>query len=187
MRSFEFAERIDEMTGAKVPGEKMFKEAQLPEYQTKYAAGADFFCAERVIIPSIWTQVLRSIRWCVGKRHSLSLRKRVRDIKPTMVHTGVKANMSDDEVLVISNRSSGPLKRGLVLSNGIGVIDRDYYGNSKNDGEIMFAFYNFRLHDVTVEAGERIGQGMFQKVLRPEKGLRVKDDVREGGFGHTGV
>ena len=49
----------------------------------------------------------------------------------------------------------------------------------------MFAFYNFKLWDVKIEVGERIGQGVFKKFLRPEKGLRIKDTTRKGGIGST--
>ena len=52
--------------------------------------------------------------------------------------------MQDDEVLILANRSSNPGKKGLILANSIGVIDKDYYGNPDNDGHIMFAFYNIK-------------------------------------------
>ena len=186
MRSFEFVRSMDGH-GARIDGTKLFAGAQLPEYQTRGSAAADFFCAEKVVVPSIWRLLLANIRTAVGKRHSVRLRKKVTNIRPTLVATGVRAQMEPDEVLVISNRSSGPIKRGLVMSNGIGVIDGDYYGNLANDGHIMFEFYNFHFHDVTLNVGDRIGQGMFEKVLRPTEGLRVKDSVREGGLGHTGA
>lgn len=185
MRSFEFVRAMDER-GVRIEGSRQYEDAQLPEYQTVGSAAADFFCAEDTVVPSIWKLLLRNIRTVAGRRHTVSFRKRLRDIRPVLVSTGIRAQMEDDEVLIIENRSSGPVKRGLVLANGIGVIDRDYYGNPDNDGHIMFAFYNFHFRDVELKAGERIGQGMFQKVLRPEYGLRVKDGTRGGGFGHTG-
>lgn len=203
MRSYEFARKMENKQAVLDEDGKevlSYPEAQLPEYQTKYSAGADFFAAEDVVIPSIWKLALSSIPAktsdSVGKAvdHIMSgfgytkerEEKEMADIKPTIVHTGIKANMEDDEVLEIYNRSSNPKKLGLVLANSVGVIDKDYYGNEDNDGEIMFAYYNFKLHDVTVKKGDRIGQGVFKKVLRPEVGLRVKDDVRKGGLGSTG-
>ena len=74
-------------------------------------------------------------------------------------------------------------KKGLVLANSVGIIDKDYYGNEDNDGHIMFAVWNFKAEDVKIEKGERIGQGIFQKYL-------VTDDdsaegERTGGFGST--
>lgn len=193
MRSFEFALK---------DGEKMYENAQLPEYQTKLAAGADFFCAEEVTIPSIWgTLLCYTVPYCcpdekpleikrnIARQYSMeenkeSLMRAIEDFSPTLVHTGIKANMEDDEVLYLYNRSSNP-KRGLVLANSVGVIDADYYGNKSNDGEIMFAFYNFMPFDVTIKVGDRIGQGIFQKFLRPEVGLKIKEVDRTGGHGST--
>ncbi len=69
--------------------------------------------------------------------------------------------MGEDEFLQLANRSSNPLKRFLVLTNGVGVIDSDYYNNPDNEGHIMFQFTNFGFADVTIHKGERIGQGIF--------------------------
>ena len=66
---------------------------------------------------------------------------------PTLIPTGIKAYMLDDEVLYLYNRSSNPKKKGLILANSVGVIDKDYYGNPDNDGHIMFAFYNIKDKD----------------------------------------
>lgn len=166
MRSFEFAKNKN--------GEKAFPNAQLPEYQTARAAGADFFCAETVVVPSIW---------------SLQNATSLNSIAPTLIHTGVKASMEDDEVLELYNRSSNPKKLGLILANGVGVVDADYYNNPDNDGEIMFAFYNIGPFNIAISAGQRIGQGIFKKYLRPtiENGLRIKNVERTGGFGSTGT
>ena len=84
---------------------------------------------------------------------------------------------------MLANKSSNPGKRGLVMANSIGVIDADYYGNTSNDGHIMFAYYNFFDHDVEIKKGDSIGQAIFQKYL-------VTDDdnaegQRVGGFGST--
>ena len=91
--------------------------------------------------------------------------------------------MQNDEVLMLYNRSSNPKKKGLILSNSVGVVDKDYYGNPDNDGHIMFAFYNIKDEDITIKKGEAIGQAIFQKYL-------VTDDdsaegERVGGFGST--
>lgn len=107
------------------------------------------------------------------------------DIAPTLVHTGIKASMENDEVLELYNRSSNPKKLGLVLANGVGVVDSDYFENKDNDGEIMFAFYNFKPWAVTLKVGDKVDQGVFKKYLRPEKGLIINDENRDGGFGST--
>lgn len=186
MRSYEFTQKN---------GIKEYEHAQLPEYQTKYAAGADFFAAEDVVIPSIWSNLWRILAPDRMLKNFPLESNIVSDIEevdrankffnPTLVHTGIKANMNEDEVLIIANRSSGPKKMGLILANSIGVIDADYYNNPDNDGEIMFAYINLKPWPVKIKTGDRIGQGFFQKYLRPEIGLRIKDAERTGGFGST--
>lgn len=104
--------------------------------------------------------------------------------KPVLVPTGVKAYMGEEEVLILANRSSNPLKQNLILSNGIGVIDSDYYGNEDNDGHIMGQFINFGAKPVLIKKGERIFQGMFQPFLLADND--VAGGKRVGGHGSTG-
>ena len=185
MRSFEFARKVE---NGEVISDKAFPDAQLPEYQTKLAAGADFFCAEKVTIPSIWKSLAKrlvcGIAGIIDVDTSTDNKELAKKFAPTLVHTGIKASMKEDEVLMLYNRSSNP-KRGLVLANSVGVIDADYYNNQSNDGEIMFAFYNFMPFDITLKVGDRVGQGVFQKFLRPEVGLKIKEVDRTGGHGST--
>ncbi len=105
-------------------------------------------------------------------------------LKPTLVKTGVKADMEVDEGLKLYNRSSNP-KLGLVLANSVGVVDKDYFNNPGNDGHIMFAFFNFSAEDYWIKKGDRIGQGIFEKFLLTEDDEAIGDRV--GGFGSTNV
>lgn len=132
----------------------------IPVRKTKYSAGYDMEAAEDVIVPSF-----------------------KKGDKPTLVKTGLKAYMQDDEVLMLYNRSSNPKKKGLILANSIGVIDKDYYGNPDNDGHIMFAFYNIKDEDVEIKKGDCIGQGIFQKYLVTDDDIATGE--RLGGFGST--
>ena len=102
---------------------------------------------------------------------------------PTLIPTGIKAYMEDDEVLYLYNRSSNPKKKGLILANSVGVIDKDYYGNPENDGHIMFAFFNLKDEDITIKKGDAIGQGVFSKYLVTDDDVAGGD--RTGGFGST--
>ena len=136
------------------------KEINLPVRKTKYSAGYDVEAAEDCIIPSF-------------KKGN----------KPTLVKTGIKAYMADDEVLILANRSSNPGKKGLILANSIGVIEKDYYGNPDNDGHIMFAFYNIKEEDVEIKKGDAIGQAIFQKYLVTDDDIATGE--RTGGFGST--
>ena len=103
--------------------------------------------------------------------------------KPVLVPTGVKAYMGEEEVLTLANRSSNPLKQNLILSNGIGVIDADYYENEDNDGHIMGQFINFGAKTVWIKKGDRIFQGMFQPFLLADND--VAGGKRVGGHGST--
>ena len=91
--------------------------------------------------------------------------------------------MQDDEVLILANRSSNPGKKGLILANSIGVIDKDYYGNPDNDGHIMFAFYNIKDEDVQIKKGDCIGQAIFQKYMVADNDNAQGE--RLSGFGST--
>ena len=91
--------------------------------------------------------------------------------------------MQDDEVLILANRSSNPGKKGLILANSIGVIDKDYYGNPDNDGHIMFAFFNIKDEDIEIKKGDCIGQAILQKYFIADDD--VAEGERVGGFGST--
>lgn len=132
----------------------------LPVRKTKYSAGYDIEAAEDCIVPAF-----------------------KRGQKPTLIKTGLKSYMQDDEVLILANRSSNPGKKGLILANSIGVVDSDYYENPDNDGHIMYAFFNFKAEDVEIKKGERIGQAIFQKYLVTDNDIAQGE--RTGGFGST--
>src|SRR5690625_7513842 len=82
-------------------------------------------------------------------------------LKSTLVPTGIKAYMPENEYLMLVNRSSNPLKNNLSLPNGIGIIDSDCYNNGRNEGEIFVQLINYGLDDYTVVKGDRIAQGIF--------------------------
>ena len=58
--------------------------------------------------------------------------------KPTLVSTGMKCQLDAGTYLELSVRSSTPFKHWIVLANGVGIIDADYYNNPDNEGEIFF-------------------------------------------------
>lgn len=136
------------------------KEINLPERKTKYSAGYDMEAAEDVTIPSF-----------------------KKGANPTFIKTGIKAYMEDNEYLMLANRSSNPKKKGLILANSVGIIDKDYYGNEDNDGNIIFAFYNIKEEDITIKKGEIIGQAIFMPFLIADND--EAEGTRKGGFGST--
>ena len=63
-------------------------------------------------------------------------------IKPNekvLVNTGVKAEMEDDEVLLIFPRSSIAVKKGLQSTNSVAVIDADYFSNPNNQSALQLS------------------------------------------------
>jgi dUTP pyrophosphatase len=160
----------------------------LPYRSTKKAAGYDIESAQDFTLPSIWKLGFLKVLWALKHKQSISdddMQKARSILKPLLVPTGIKAYMQPDEMLMIVNRSSGPLKRGMILPNGIGIVDADYYNNSNNEGELFVQLTNFGLFDRKIKKGDRIAQGIFVPFLMTDddnnKGIK-----RTGGFGSSG-
>lgn len=152
----------------------------MPIRATSCSAGYDICAARNIIIPSIWHAIskINTPQELVYEKDWLT-----QFVKPTLVPTGIKVRMPRDNMLLLYNRSSNPIKRGLVLANGVGVIDADYYNNPSNEGEIFGSFYNFSPSDYKIHAGDAIMQGVFKDYL-----LTINDRAtgqRHGGFGST--
>ena len=100
-----------------------------------------------------------------------------------VIQTDIKAYMLEDEVLTIVPRSSTGFNKCLMLINTIGVIDKDYYNNPDNDGNIGFKLKNLTNKEVSIKSGERIIQGIFTKYLTSDDDNCERDRV--GGIGST--
>lgn len=156
MRKFEFVSRYNE-TRKLINEDGTMTQWKLPERSTKNSAGYDFFAIEDFILEPN---------------------------KITYVPTGVKVKMSDDEMLIIANRSSNPKKKGIILASGINIIDADYYGNSDNDGEISLILQNITSNPIKVSKGDKTVQGVFIKYLKTDND--DSDTERVSGIGSTG-
>lgn len=148
---------------------KGFEDAgiDLPKRSTKGSVGYDLKAAKAVTIPPAHVTEDGTVTFA-----------------PVRVETGVKAYFQADEVLKLYNRSSNPSKRGLILANSVGIGDSDYYGNAGNDGHYMFEFINISGEPIHIEVGDKIGQGIFEKVLLTDDD--EADGERLGGHGSTG-
>jgi len=135
------------------------KDVIMPTRGTKLSAGYDISSIETVTIPP----------------HQARL-----------IPTGLKAQMDEDDVLLIFPRSSLGRKKSLQLTNSIAVIDADYFSNEDNDGHIMINLYNFSDKDQTIEKGERFVQGIFIKYETVDDEQEI-NATRKGGYGSTGV
>lgn len=103
--------------------------------------------------------------------------------RPTLVSTGMKCKLDPGTYLELSVRSSTPLKHWIVLANGVGIIDADYYNNPDNEGEIFFQLINLSPYNIILKKGEKIGQGIIKQYLTTEDDAATGD--RLGGFGST--
>jgi dUTP pyrophosphatase len=101
-----------------------------------------------------------------------------------LVPTGLVVEVPRGMFLAILARSSTPLKRGLMVANGVGVVDSDYCGAAD---EVKIAVLNFLSVAVRVRSGDRIAQGMVLPAPRVEW-EETTDAPRpsRGGFGSTG-
>lgn len=51
--------------------------------------------------------------------------------------------MLENEVFMIYLRFLLGIKKGLIMLNVVGIIDKDYYNNLNNEGYIMILLFNF--------------------------------------------
>ena len=160
----------------------------LPVRKTEGSAGFDFEVAEDIIIPSIkkhWSNIenYAPAYGCVYTLDEMADITKKLGAKPTLVPTGVKCELNSDTYLELSVRSSCPLKYWLIMANGVGIIDADYYNNPDNEGHIFFQIINLSPLDIQLKKGDIIGQGIIKPYF-------VTDDdyasgKRQGGFGST--
>ena len=166
-----------------------YPDAVIPTRSTVNSAGYDFTVADDIIIPSYSNQMSEMVRWGrTGHTYTLtemaSFTKELK-IKPPLIPTGIKCCLDADTYLELSVRSSTPLKHWIILANGVGIIDADYYNNPDNEGHIFIKITNDSNEGKTVslKKGEGFAQGIFV-----EYGITVDDEadrIRNGGFGST--
>ena len=129
----------------------------LPQAGTTSSAGFDLASAVDIEIPP------RSIR---------------------LVGTGLVIAVPEGYFLGIFARSSTPLKRGLMVANGVGVVDADYCGPAD---EIKIQLLNFTDSPMQVKRGDRLAQAIVLPSLQIEwHEVEEMTQPTRGGFGSTG-
>ena len=108
----------------------------------------------------------------------------INPMQSAMIWTDVKAKFNENEALLINVRSSMG-KYPIIIANTQGWIESDYYSNSDNDGNIGIRLFNLGTEPYVIKKGDGIGQGMFINYLVADNGNT--DNVRNGGFGSTGI
>src|SRR5687767_12041960 len=135
---------------------RLHPEVPLPRYESDDAAAFDFVAAEETVVPPGAV---------------------------ALVPTGLIVEVPRGMFLGIFARSSTPLKRGLMIANGVGVIDPDYCGPAD---EVKIAVMNFTDQAVVVRAGDRIAQGILLDAARVEWAEAEAEGPSRGGFGSSG-
>jgi dUTP pyrophosphatase len=102
-----------------------------------------------------------------------------------LIPTGLVFAVPDGHFLAIVARSSLP-KRGLIVANGLGVLDSDYRGPAD---EARVLVLNYTAAPVVIGRGDRIAQAFVLKVPRVTFVPLDHDEGADsrGGFGSTGV
>lgn len=165
----------------------------LPERKTKGSAGYDFQVAEDIVIPSyfkLMDKIMKATGETAHTAGTFTLNEIARVIKdfrakPTLVPTGIKCEIPEGFYLELSVRSSCPLKHWLILANGVGIIDSDYYNNPDNEGHIYFQMINLSPFDIVLKKGDTIGQGILKKYYITDTDQAQGE--RTGGFGSTSI
>lgn len=103
----------------------------------------------------------------------------------TLVPTGVKVKLKDNQKLELLIRSSTVLGGYLMMANSVGIIDADYYNNIDNEGHIHFQFINLSPFNIKLKKGEILGQGIITEYEKTTNDAATGNRI--GGFGSTSV
>ena len=132
------------------------KSLPLPKYETEGSVGFDLLCRESA------------------------------EIAPqeiVLIPANVIVETPPGYMLMICMRSSTPRKVGLMMAQGLGIIDNDYCGE---EDELQIQVYNFTDEPVTIERGSRIAQAIFVRVDTAEwNEVDQMTTPSRGGFGST--
>ncbi len=140
----------------KVKIKRIDKSLPLPKYETGGSVGFDLLCRESA------------------------------EIAPqeiALIPANIILETPPGYMLMICMRSSTPRKVGLMMAQGLGIIDNDYCGE---EDELKIQVYNFTDEPVTIERGSRIAQAIFVRVDTAEwNEVDQMISTSRGGFGST--
>lgn len=140
----------------KINIKRIDKTLPLPKYETAGSVGFDLICRESASIAP----------------HSIVL-----------IPANVIVETPLGYMLMVCLRSSTPRKLGLMMPQGVGIVDNDYCGE---EDELKIQVYNFTEEVVNVERGSRIAQAIFVRVGTVEwNEVEQMTATSRGGFGST--
>ena len=140
----------------KIKIKRVDKSLPLPKYETDGSVGFDLLCRESA------------------------------EIAPqeiVLIPANVIVETPPGYMLMVCLRSSTPRKFGLMMAQGVGIVDNDYCGE---EDELKIQVYNFTDEPVTIERGSRIAQAIFVRVDTIEwNEVDQMTAPSRGGFGST--
>ena len=176
-------------------------EACKPKRGTRYSAYVDLFSREDVVIGAGETKIVP-----LGVKIDLdNLYDSLKNDEPELVQGDYRAYLWEQfmksHYLEVALRSSLGVK-GLIISNGIGIIDLDFTSEIKLIVHNPIGLVDYNVHtNVIMEYGIRNSDG-YSKSVKIAKGEKVaqctlkehkgylmgyeSDVVCDGGFGSTG-
>jgi dUTP pyrophosphatase len=157
-----------------IPG----RNGKIPTYGTSGSAAFDFYADLKNDCVTVYSKFEQPGGVRRTSNYTLELFRGERYLIPT----GLILSIPDNHVLLIYPRSSLALKRGISLTNCVGVVDSDYV-------EELFIMVS-AMEDTKITHGERIAQGILMPVSHVHFSTienRPVRTTREGGFGSTGT
>jgi len=149
-------------TVLRVALKKLQPEAIIPRYQTAGAAGFDLHA-------------------CLPGGDVITIEPG----QTVKVPTGIAVSIGDPSWALHLLSRSGLASKGIVVANGIGLIDSDY------QGELIVLLRNRSSVPFQVAHSDRIAQGEFVPVIQAQfvevDDFAEKSERGTGGFGSTGV
>lgn len=144
---------------------KLYSDVVIPSYGSEGAAGLDLCAYGEHIIPAKSRKLIStgiSIQW---------------------LNNDNEKERPEDYYFRIAPRSGLSVKHCIEI--GAGVVDSDYRG------EVKVCFINNSDKDYNIKHGDRISQGILEKINRFDSIQVVEELVDtnrgEGGFGSTGI
>lgn len=108
----------------------------------------------------------------------------IKPLERKLIPTGLYISLPKGYEMQVRPRSGMAIKHGITCINTPGTIDSDYRG------EIGVGLINLSNESFTVNPGDRISQGVLNKVEQinwVEVSALDETERASGGYGHTGI
>ncbi len=135
-------------------------------------------CHKDAIIPQYQSSGAAGFDLCALESVVLKARSRA------AIKTGLAFEIPQGYEMQVRPRSGLALKNAISVLNTPGTIDSDYRG------EVMVILINHSDEDFSINQGDRIAQGVVQKVEQVEfEEVEILSETKrgEGGFGSSGI